>query len=818
MSDYYLDIAISTLSFTSVALTLTLVLGFWGRLVLRLTRLRETPRHGELQSVVAGAALAAFLANLALGFAKEYRLFLTIYYYAGLLGFVAELAWRELPGLLRAKDQAAELKKIIANHDHLVALAILSVVLSAFYSAVWPSGELELWLFSNQDCYFWPLLADYWLGLVDPAVIPVTPRFLLLLFENFGTHMLFGLAAVADGQSATHSLPVFLLVLVVWCGLGVRSMARLVFGLRSLAALAVTLGVVGGTFFTYLYFSGTSPQLVAMVAFLAAMEAIFDGALGGGFDRRAWARVLIPVSFILVAYQGGFVCFVAILGLARGFLRIFALDGPGWLGRLWRGILATWAAILGLAASSAVLYPWLGSRMFGHTSSVAQQTSGWNLPFLGGGYLSGLPIFPGGDFRYMEPASAARHLALLAIVTALALLAARALARPSAPEGVPAGGEPSRGAPNRGAPSRGAPILALTATFVVVSLMYVGAYLVKGDFYQLWKFASYVVLPLSFVPTALALALLARLGRGLGRALVAAGALGLLAFWAVSVSPPDEIPEKTFGVQSSRLYFQVLRNIFTNAPPETEFIFYFHEESAKFFVADFLKGQNNIKFNLTNENYIFKGLENYRLNIKNNDNFLLISDIKFDNTFLSKKQPIISGTLYINDPVGINKSGYNKYFGIDIMSKWKITNGWFTVEATLPEVALDQPTRILIRLSQREGDPGTCAPASTFAFHTGGPPVWSPPEASLELEGVIPPELVGQRTIRASVIVGPTGGGSWLDCSYHLESVEFLPAEPASASLVGEAEPGGDGAEPDGDGAEPDGDEVEPSGGAGVTD
>jgi hypothetical protein len=801
MSDYYLSIAISTLSFTSVASTLTLVLGFWGRQVLRLTRLRENPRHGELQSVVAGAALAAFLANLALGFAKEYRLFLTIYYYAGLLGFVAELAWRELPGLLRAKNQAAELKKVIANHEHLLALVVLSVVLSAFYSAVWPSGELELWLFSSQDCYIWPLLADYWLGLVDPAVIPVTPRFLLLLFENFGTHMLFGLAAVADGQSATHALPVFLLVLLVWCGLGVRRLARLVFGLRSLAALAVTLGVVGGAFFTYLYFAGMSGQLVAMVAFLAALEAIFDGVGGGGFDRRAWARVLIPVSFILVAYQGGFVCFVAILALARGFLRIFHPEGPGWLGRLGRGILATWAAILGLVAASAALYPWLGSRLLAHTVGVAQQTTGWNLPFLGARFLSGLPVFPRTNFRFMEPASDARYLAGLAIVAALALLAARGRAGRSAPASDPAFGEQGRGVR----------ILALTATFVVVSLMYVGAHLVKGDFYQLWKFASYVVLPLSFVPTALAMTLLARLGRGLDRALIAAGALGLLAFWAVSVSPPDRLPKRAFGVQSSRLYFQALRDIFGNAPPETEFIFYFHEEGAKFFVADFLKGQNNIKFNLINDDYIFKGLENYRLNIENNGNFLLISDIKFDNAFFSKKQPIKSGILYINDPIDIKESGYNKYFGIDIMSKWKITNGWFTVEATLPEVALSRPTRVLIRLSQREGDPGTCAPASTFAFHAGGPPVWAPlPSAPLELEGVIPPELAGQRTIRASVIVSPTGGGSWWDCSYHLESVEFLAADPASASLVGGAEPGGNGAEPDGDGAEPGGGEGVP--------
>jgi hypothetical protein len=785
MNDYHLTIVISTLSFTSVALTLTLVLGFWGRLVLRLTRLRENPRHGELQSVVAGAALAAFLANLALGFAKEYRLFLTIYYYAGLLGFVAELAWRELPGLLRAKDQAAELKKVIANHDHLVALVILSLVLSAFYSAVWPSGELELWLFSNQDCYFWPLLADYWLGLVDPAVIPVTPGFLLLLFENFGTHMLFGLAAVADGQSATHSLPVFLLVLVVWCGLGVRSLARLVFGLSSLAALAVTLGVVGGAFFSYLYFSGQTPQLVAMVAFMAALEALFDGV--GGWDRRAWGRVLIPASFILVAYQGGFVCFVAILGLARGFLRIFHLEGPGPLRRLASGVLASWAAFLGLVAASAALYPWLGSNLFMHTSAVAQQTTGWTVPFLGARLLSGLPVFPRTNFRFMEPASDARYLVGLAIVAALALLAARGRAGRSAPASDPALGEPGRGAP----------ILALTATFVVVSLMYVGAHLVKGDFYQLWKFASYVVLPLSFVPTSLAMALLGLLGRGLGRFLAAVGALSLVACWAVSVWPPDRIPERGFGVQSSRMYFQALRNIFDNAPPETEFIFYLQEEGAIFFVADFLKGQKNIKFNLINKHNTFKNLENYSLYLEKNNNFALISDINFDNTFLSKKQPIISGILYINDRIKLNNSGYNKYFGIDIMDKWKIINGWFTVEATLPEASLDRPTRILIRLSQRDGDPESCAPASTFAFHACGPPVWARPEAPLELEGVIPPELAGQRTIRASVIVSPTGGGSWWDCSYHLESVEFLPVEPAEASIADAPEPGGGSGDPD---------------------
>jgi hypothetical protein len=483
-----------------------------------------------------------------------------------------------------------------------------------------------------------------------------------------------------------------------------------------------------------------------------------------------------------VAYQGGFVCFVAILGLARGYLRIFALDGIKPMRRLERGVMATAAAFLGLTAASAALYPWLGSRLFAHTVGVAQQTTGWNLPFLGPRFLSGLPVFPRTDFRFMESASEAPHLVSLAIVAALALLLARR-SRLLRSVGGPASG---------GQDAPGGRMLALTATFVFVSMMYVGARLVKGDFYQLWKFASYVVLPLSFVPTSLAIALLSGLGRGLGRALVAVGGLSLLACLAVSVSPPARVPGKVFGVQSARPYFRTLRLIFDSTPAETEYIFYLRDGSAKFFAAEFMKYQKSNKFNLINSNNIFSDLDKYNNFIKNKRNFLLISDVDFGNIFMGQRGRIMLGNLYTNEPIWLSNNGYNNYYGIQLGGGWRISWGWFTVEASLPQDLRGRPVSLAIRLSQPDDAPARCAPALSLAFHAGGPPVWSPPREGLTIEGVAPPELLGAETVRASVKVAPASGESRRDCVYYLESAVFQAASPVQDG----AEPGGESGEP----------------------
>jgi hypothetical protein len=335
-------------------------------------------------------------------------------------------------------------------------------------------------------------------------------------------------------------------------------------------------------------------------------------------------------------------------------------------------------------------------------------------------------------------------------------------------------------------------MLALTATFVFVSMMYVGARLIKGDFYQLWKFASYVVLPLSFVPTALALALLSSLGRAFGRVLVAVGALSLLACLAVSVSPPARVPGKVFGVQSARPYFRTLRLIFDNTPLETEYIFYLRDESIKFFAADFVKYQKNGKFYLINYNYIFKELKNYANFIKNKSNILLISDIEFDEIFMSQKGRILSGNLYTVDPLWLNYHGYNNYYGVELGENWRVTRGWFTVEAKLPQDLRGQPVSLAIRLSQPDDPPARCAPALSLAFHVGGPPVWSAPREGLAIEGVAPPELLGAGTVRASVKVAPASGESRRGCIYYLESAVFQAAAPVQEG----AEPGGESGEP----------------------
>jgi hypothetical protein len=320
-------------------------------------------------------------------------------------------------------------------------------------------------------------------------------------------------------------------------------------------------------------------------------------------------------------------------------------------------------------------------------------------------------------------------------------------------------------------------MLALTATFVFVSMMYVGARLVKGDFYQLWKFASYVVLPLSFVPTSLAITLLSSLGRAFGRALVAVGALSLLACLAVSVSPPARVPGKVFGVQSARPYFRTLRLIFDSTPAETEYIFYLRDESTKFFAAEFIKYQKNNKFNLINFNYIFNDLNKYNNFIKNKKNFLFISDIEFNDIFMSQKGRILPGSIYTVDPLWLTYHGYNNYYGVELGKDWRINRDWFTVEAKLPQDLQGQPVSLAIRLSPPD-DPARCAPALSMAFHAGGPPVWSPPREGLTIEGVAPPEFLGAGTVRASVKVVPASGESWRGCVYYLESAVFQAASP----------------------------------------
>ncbi|MDR1657131.1 MAG: hypothetical protein LBT47_06190 [Deltaproteobacteria bacterium] len=789
MTGFEVAVAGSVFSFVRVLLVMTLVLGFWGRLVIRCCRTGSLPKYGQTISTTAGAALVVFCGLAAAGFSDNIKVLMTAFYYLGLGGFVLEVLFRFIPGFIKSPAKKELLLTAVQGHRALITVVILGLVLSFFHSVLGENGRIEIWLYGSADLYNWIMISDYWLGAVRPEAFDMTGNFYRLTMDSFGTHVLLGLTSLAMGASSLLAAPIYMLVLIAWSAASIRSLAQ-AFGLGFWSAILVALGVSGGAFYTYLYYIGEIGQFTAMMAFLAALEMLFrpGETARPPIEAKATAQraktlvisryisYFIPIFLLLVCYQGGFFAFITVWGLAAAALKFFQSRAGSWPVRtvraLWLGI--KYSFLLTLVA--ALVAPYEGVHLIERSLETASQTTGWLLPFISPWLLVGLPIY----WPKLLIENSLGPASYITFLTSIILLAIFVLRR--SPDSREAQGDQRAGSRPVQDDSAAA---GLTAAYIISLIIYAAAFIILRNSYLLWKFVSFTALPLSFVPLSLVLAAIKRLRvighKFLGLARVSlAMALLMIGIDLSSVISDQEFMNQICRIKPAASFLSKVKEFIHSLPPETWLIFDYTENSQIYLTAEHFKNQSAKKFFIFGNHYIFKNtiaLENV---IQAHRNFLLITDKEYKNLYFNENKSVYKSRLLIIKQEKIDEDGYVTYYGIKDQLVLDILEDWVSLKVKVPEKYDRRPVELKVTLVPSPRNYHTCLASASLAFHTGQPLVWLP-GAGLKVTAPVPPDLPGQsRTFKASVRLEKTTLFSDEPCLFWVDSTE-LSVKPAEA-------------------------------------
>ncbi|MDR1298573.1 MAG: hypothetical protein LBO05_14710, partial [Deltaproteobacteria bacterium] len=205
---YYVNIISSVVSFCLSYVLLTLALSFWGKQTLRLLRYKDTGHYGDLKLIVAGIGSMIFLSQAIILFMPDYFAFLSIFFIVGTAGSLVELLIF-VGAKTRSEKQsvASILRESVRNHESFLIALITAAVLAFFYSAAWPSGELDLWMNNGGDFYSWITFADYLVGGLNPDIFPYDHKLVFNTMDAFGTSLFIDYVAAANNLSPVLAAP-----------------------------------------------------------------------------------------------------------------------------------------------------------------------------------------------------------------------------------------------------------------------------------------------------------------------------------------------------------------------------------------------------------------------------------------------------------------------------------------------------------------------------------------------------------------------------------------------------------------------------------
>ncbi|MDR1577966.1 MAG: hypothetical protein LBT86_07055 [Deltaproteobacteria bacterium] len=786
MGDYWLSVLNSVFANTSLFLVFSLVLSFWGRLVLWLAKLEKNPRLGEPLTLLTGGALVVFMGWCLYGLVENYRNYLLIVLYSGAALLFLELLFWRWPVFWRKKDKVAAVKNLLVSHQPLLAAIILALIFSFFHSAIWESGQMEVWLYGSTDYLNWSQLADYWLGLVDPVAHNWNYNVLVMTRDSIGSLIMLALWALASGETALFSISGFLVAMVIWSALFIQALTRRVFGLGFWLSLAITLSVVGGSFFNYLIFKGLVGQLVATVAYLAALTEIL--AWRGQPDRKELAQFFIPVFYLFLSYQGAFAAYAFFLALAGVVVYYFRQGRQGreadagkilaWAKRVGRSLKGA-RPVLVATLFSFLLAPFMAWHLYARTLEVALRSSGWRISFVNPWLLSGLPIYRPQFFTQLtDQAPVYGYLLFFVILVGLGYLVNRSVKN-----------EDNESDPLNSKQIDIKAIKSLISLLIISIVIYIFGYYIFDNRYHVWKFISYMGLPLAFVPMALLALLVVLLSRRRQRALARGLVFGSVALLTLvlgvgldNLKDLTKVPKVYYGSMSAKSFLSVLRKIIFTAEPGTHFMVNFTDLADTLFAAEFFKNNSKYKFSLMNRNLFFNANEFFPIILSKKSKYIIISDRNYDKLYNNSQGKREIRRLYVNDPAWVSAYGYVDIQGVDRARDWRVNKDWVLLKILVPEALRGENALLTVKIKNGSPNLAACRPKARLAIAAQGEKgIWEDLTFNEDIGAIktlVQGSITGEGLIIASVLLagdfkGSEDSPSSPDCAYYFQGVEL---------------------------------------------
>jgi hypothetical protein len=89
--NYYINILSCTFNFLSIFISYTIVLSFWGGILLKIFKFDTNQKYGSPLTLTSGLLILVFFSWILYGFINIYKLLFYLYFYIGLLGIFIEI-------------------------------------------------------------------------------------------------------------------------------------------------------------------------------------------------------------------------------------------------------------------------------------------------------------------------------------------------------------------------------------------------------------------------------------------------------------------------------------------------------------------------------------------------------------------------------------------------------------------------------------------------------------------------------------------------------------------------------------------------------
>jgi len=414
------------------------------------------------------------------------------------------------------KPQASFLPSICSKND-LLYLTLISAIFFSFNLitlhtiTVSPGGGI------NSDLYYWAANADQYLGKFSfNNLLPHgQEHWTYSIFEDdyAGTYLSIALTSVLINlkSPALVIMPIFAGTIISWIGMTLLELSAYIFSLRKVAAMIVALCVISGSFFhfiTYNYFSG---QLIATFVFLILLHTALILYKNNEKSPLEIALKLFPLTALLLSvYIRAFFVFISIISIF--ILTTILFNRLSTISKKIYEVKKFLSSVILSILFSFLSYPIMAKYIYPATVCASQSNlcsatffANWPLPLLNVFYLFSLPIpFPlSADSPLLSHIYLSLFSIFLGALIMFTLIKKTSFDQKSSKPGTEC-------------------IYTSGIAFTITLLLYLCAYAIKGNIYQVWKFAAYTILPLSFIPISILLMWLLKILSNTQRLIVAA--------------------------------------------------------------------------------------------------------------------------------------------------------------------------------------------------------------------------------------------------------------------------------------------------------
>jgi hypothetical protein len=263
--------------------------------------------------------------------------------------------------------------------------------------------------------------------------------------------------------------------------------------------------------------------------------------------------------------------------------------------------------------------------------------------------------------------------------------------------------------------------------------MYVAAAELIGNLYQVWKFASYVPLPLSFVPLALLCRTARRrfsLDKRKAAAWLAAALFLLAALGYGNILPLRTFAERHYNLRSGDGYYEILKNIGAAISEKSVLALHISKHNENLMALNY--------FSMTKAKRIYAldvmrrelgKKDYYRIELINDSNIMVhkdyqnvlektdfvVSDTRFDGLFNGRKSDLGGRDVFVYDSEFLRTRGYASLLGTARGTR-ETLGRYFRVTARVPEPLAGEDAEFYLSFETIGGGPGVKCDGSGTAL------------------------------------------------------------------------------------------------------